>query len=151
MPKEKNRTNELNSENIFEMIDSSTFTMFIDLIPYNIYIQLNAQEVINLVKIMYEQENHARNKFCDKQHETFQFGYEYEQLLENRDTPVSYVTYTVKIRSENKFVRVLETFDNYSDAVMFIEKSDDIFSGQYFIIFTAYNADGNQICNGIVK
>ena len=151
MPQEEKRINEMNSENTFEMIDSTTFTRLMDLIPYNIYIKLNAQELINLAKIMYEQEKHGMDKFYDEHYETFQLGCEYEQILENRCPPDTYVTYTVKIRSENKIVRVLEAFTNYNDAVMFIENSEDILSGQYFIVFSEHDTEGNEICSGIVN
>ena len=151
MPQEETHMNEMNCKNTFEMIDSTTFTRLMDLIPYNIYIKLNAQELINLAKIMYEQEKYGMDKFYDEHYEIFQLGCEYEQILENRCPPGSYVTYTVKIRSENKFVRVLETFANYNEAVMFIENSEDILSGQYFIVFSEHDTDGNEICSGIAN
>jgi hypothetical protein len=151
MPQEETHLNEMNCKNTFEMIDSTTFTRLMDLIPYNIYIKLNAQELINLAKIMYEQEKYGMDKFYDEHYETFQLGCEYEQILENRCPPDTYVTYTVKIRSENKIVRVLETFTNYNDAVMFIENSEDVLSGQYFIVFSEHDTDGNEICSGIVN
>ena len=34
---------------------------------------------------------------------------------------------------------------------MFIENSEDVLSGQYFIVFTEHDEDGNEICNGIVN
>ena len=153
MDQEEKKMIEIENGGVSKKIDAITFVSLMDLIPNSIYKKLDGQEVVELLEIFRKQKQNGKDEIYRKYYTEMQLGIVAVKQIKKSKLSYARVQYTVKFQNENGIVSVLDTFETYVEAVMFIERTNDFVmgAGKYFIIFAEYDEDGNKICSGIAN